>query len=231
MRKSIPPELETEILKKYGQGATGPEISAWLKRIHSIDAKPRAVQRLVQRIGKERAPIARAVVQEKLSKTLTSDLDAVEQLLADARGVRNQAGKLDDISAELERLAKVDIGQAFNASGQLLSLRDMPEDVRRAISSVELLRERGGIKATETGKAAESGTRAYTDEALKVRFWDKGRGLEMLARIRSNLAERALALQAMEVERKLLELRFKLSGAGGGAGGEDGVVLLPPESD
>lgn len=74
--------------------------------------------------------------------------------------------KSDDILRELLRLATTDIGKAFDEHGRMLPLKDMPEDVRRAIS---------GLEVTSLGDG-EVGT------VTKVKFWDKVRGLELLGK-------------------------------------------------
>jgi len=212
--RAIPPNLEAEVLAKAGEGLSCPRLAAWLKETHGLKVSARAVQRFLRDIAEERKPIAQAVIRDKLGKTLTADLDAVEGLLSRAEANELEVGKLDDIIEELERLAKIDVGQAFDKSGKLKDLKKMPQDVRRAIASVQIEHP-----LTRPGY-----------ELTKVRFWDKARGLELLARLRSNLAERTAAIAAMEQQRKLYELRFKLSGAGGGDAPE-GVVILPPEGD
>jgi phage terminase small subunit len=66
---------------------------------------------------------------------------------------------------ELRRIATVDIGQAFDAEGNLKPLKDIPPDVRRAIAAIEVEEEtekRGTIR--------------------KVKFWDKPKALELIGR-------------------------------------------------
>lgn len=72
--------------------------------------------------------------------------------------------KADDVLRELLRLARVDIGEAFDESGKLRPLHEMSEDVRRAIASVEATTDVSGTHVS------------------KVKFWDKARALEMLGR-------------------------------------------------
>jgi phage terminase small subunit len=80
--------------------------------------------------------------------------------------------KSDDILRELMRLAMVDIGQAFDEEGKFKALHEMPEDVRRAISGIEVdeLFEGSGRDRTQVG---------WTK---KIKFWDKVRGLELLGK-------------------------------------------------
>ncbi len=69
---------------------------------------------------------------------------------------------------EIARLAYVDISRAYDVNGGLLPLHDMPEDVRRAIASVEVTEER--VDGEVVG------------EIRKVKFWDKKGSLDLLGR-------------------------------------------------
>jgi phage terminase small subunit len=79
-----------------------------------------------------------------------------------ARAARVEV-KADDVLRELIRLFSVDIGKAFDINGKLLPIHDIPEDVRRAIASVESeeLFEGRGESRTRTG------------DLVKVKLHDK----------------------------------------------------------
>lgn len=82
-----------------------------------------------------------------------------------------QLAKIDasaeSIKLELARVAKVDIAQAFDAKGRVLPIHKMPEDVRRAISSIE----------------------RDTKGNLKIRFWSKNEAAGLLAKHHGLLRE------------------------------------------
>jgi phage terminase small subunit len=81
--------------------------------------------------------------------------------------------KADDILRELYRLATVDLGGAIDqATGRLLPLHEMPEDVRRAISSIE----------TEELWEGRGEDRERLGDLVKVKFWDKKAALELLGK-------------------------------------------------
>jgi phage terminase small subunit len=80
---------------------------------------------------------------------------------------------VERILKEIARLAMVDIGQAFNADGTLKPLKDMPEDVRRCISGIDV----DEIKITDL-----TGNNKVTGLTKKIRFWDKVKTLELLGR-------------------------------------------------
>lgn len=72
------------------------------------------------------------------------------------------------VLTEIARLAYVDITQAYDEHGGLLPLHQMPEDVRRAIASIEVAEER--VDGEVVG------------QIRKVKFWDKKGSLDQLGR-------------------------------------------------
>jgi phage terminase small subunit len=87
---------------------------------------------------------------------------------AQARRAARVEVQADDVLRELLRIARADIAQAFDESGALLPVQEMPEDVRRAIASIEVEQVGGDDGAVSFVK--------------KVRFWDKSKGLELLGK-------------------------------------------------
>lgn len=91
----------------------------------------------------------------------------------------------DRVLAEAMRLAFADLGQAFDEDGKLLPLSEMPEDVRRALSGVELVEMPG-----DTGA-----------QLRKVKLWDKPKSLELLMRHLGLLKDKVeLSLSAETLE-------------------------------
>lgn len=72
--------------------------------------------------------------------------------------------KSDDILRELLRIMNTDVGAAFDELGHMRPLKEMPEDLRRAISSVE-------VDQDDEGGAA-----------VKLRMWDKLKAIELLGK-------------------------------------------------
>ena len=91
-------------------------------------------------------------------------LSHVEVAAAIASGQAKRADRLqidsDRVLAELARSAFADPAGAFTETGAIRPIHDMPEDVRRAISSYEI----------------------DADGAVKVKFWSKPQTLEALGR-------------------------------------------------
>jgi len=90
--------------------------------------------------------------------------------------------KQDEVVLELKRIGLADPAAAFDQDGNLLELSQMPEDIRRAISSFEVEE-----RTTEEG---------MTRTVRRIRFWSKVDALDKLARHLGMLVDRT------EVEHK-----------------------------
>lgn len=77
--------------------------------------------------------------------------------------------KVDDVLRELALLASFDIGKAYDKRGAFLPLHEMPEDVRRAINSIEAV-EQTDSEGNVTGILK------------KIKFVDKKGPLELLGK-------------------------------------------------
>jgi len=78
-----------------------------------------------------------------------------------------------EVLSELVRIALADPMDAFNANGSMKPLHEIPASLRRTIS---------GMKVQETWNGLRGEEREQTGEIKELKFWDKTRGLEMLAR-------------------------------------------------
>lgn len=89
------------------------------------------------------------------------------------RGIRKEA-EVDAtrVLKELHRVALADIAGVFDDDGCVLPVKEIPEDVRRAIAGFE-------VEETWSG---EGDDRVQTGRIVKVKFWDKNRGIETLAK-------------------------------------------------
>jgi hypothetical protein len=139
--KRITGDMVAGMLKLAGSGKSAAEIAAWILAEHKVKVSDRAVRQHLAKVAKDREPLAKAVVQEQLSKTLTADITALDRLLGRAHQVELDAGnpeKLEELDKELARLALSDIEEAVDATGAVKPLAEMPLDVRKAIASVEV---------------------------------------------------------------------------------------------
>ena len=85
--------------------------------------------------------------------------------------VRRQ-NSVDRVLGELHRLAGADISLVFNEDGSPKPLHEIPEDVRRCISAVE-------VEELFEGRGE---ARAQVGLVHKFKLWDKGAALERLGR-------------------------------------------------
>lgn len=77
-----------------------------------------------------------------------------------------------EILRELKRIALADIGGAFDSEGRLLPIHQMPEEIRRTISGVEVDQLFDG----------EGPDKYQAGDTVKVKFWDKPKSLELLGK-------------------------------------------------
>lgn len=95
----------------------------------------------------------------------------VRRLLNEAKIAQQERTQItaDKILQELLLIARSDISKAFNKDGSLKPVHEIPEEVRRAISGVEVLENYVG------GKGGKIRTH-------KVKFWDKVAALGLLGK-------------------------------------------------
>lgn len=100
----------------------------------------------------------------------------------DVQAVVAQHLEREDISAqrilqELGRLALLDPIEYWDAHGNLKAVRDLSPAARAALAGFEII-----IKNAEAGDG-------ITDKVHKIKFWDKTRALEMLAKYHKLLTD------------------------------------------
>lgn len=140
----IPTALEGDILTRAGQGASAADLAAWLGADHGIEVSDRSVRTFLEKRRREREPIARAVIVENVTKSITTDLDALEYLAGKAREILQRATMgeklqpsiaLDAIKTELAvRAQRLKFAGGDEADG--------PKGDPRAASAVILLSPR-----------------------------------------------------------------------------------------
>jgi phage terminase small subunit len=140
---------------------------------------------------------------------------AVDEALK-ARAERVEV-KADDVLRELLRIARVDIGQAFDEKGRLRPLHEMPEDVRRGISGLE----------TEELWDGAGRDRVSIGQVRKVKFWDKVKALELLGKHLAIFTERVEhevvfeGLTDAQLEARLLAITSKVAATESKPGGDE----------
>jgi phage terminase small subunit len=119
-----------------------------------------------------RAGYSPKTAKQQGSRLLTyADVSAAIAAKASARSQRTGI-TADFVLGELYRLASVDIAGAFDEHGTLLPIHQIPEDVRRAISAIEV----------DEIVAKVGNTPMVIGHTKKVKFWDKRGSLQDLGR-------------------------------------------------
>ncbi len=78
--------------------------------------------------------------------------------------------KADEAMIECRRIALADVADAFDEDGSIKAIHDIPLDLRRCISGLE-------IEDIWEGKGKD---KVYIGRLVKIKFWSKDKNLEML---------------------------------------------------
>lgn len=113
--------------------------------------------------------------------------------------------KAEKILAELARLGFADPGEAFDANGVVLHPKQMPDGIRACLKSFE-------VEELLSDPDPDGGERFKIGRVVKVSFWDKPKGLELLGKNKGLFPNKV----ELGVESKTLEQLIT-----GSFGGED----------
>jgi len=91
---------------------------------------------------------------------------------------------------ELKKISMIDIRELFDGKGKMKAVKDWPDDIAQVVSSIEVFEE-------FEGKGEERHQIGWTK---RVKFWDKTKALDMLARS-----------HGMFIDRKVVEAGMGLS--------------------
>ena len=119
----------------------------------------------------------------KAPQVIAAAEERVRDILADAIDPNR-------VLRETARLAYSDIGQIFAADGTLLPVHKLPEDIRRSIASVEVVK-----------RNVDSGD-GKTDDVIKIRVWDKPKALEFLGKHLGLLTDKVEHSGALDIRWK-----------------------------
>lgn len=92
----------------------------------------------------------------------------------------------DDVLGELKRIGLSDIRELFDAQGQPVDVKNLPEGVARALASVEVQLIGGGETLDDGAK------KPAVVRVLKMKFWDKPKALELLGKYLKLWADRVV---------------------------------------
>lgn len=100
----------------------------------------------------------------------------IASAIAEAQAAQIQAAGItaQRVIEELATVAFSDVRNLLTEAGQLADLPSLPDSVTRAVSSIEVTKQR----------TQKDGTSVTEEWVSKVRQWDKLRALEMIAKLR-----------------------------------------------
>ena len=97
----------------------------------------------------------------------------------------------DNSMREAARLAYSDVRELFDEQGKLKPIKDWPEDMARAVASVEVVK--GNVDAGD----------GQRDTVVKLRLWDKTKALENLMKHHGQLVEQVKHSGALKITHEL----------------------------
>ena len=107
----------------------------------------------------------------------------------------------DRVLRESGRVAFSDIRDLFDAKGNLLPIKDWPEDIARAVAGVEVVKRN---VYSDDGKV---------DDVIKLKLWDKVSKLTNLMKFHGQLTEKVDLSVHVDVVERLAEARKRLNEA------------------
>ena len=146
-----------------------------------------------------RAGYSERVANREASRLLSNAV--IASAISEAQAARAQATGVtaELVLRELARLAFGDARAIFNGAGELRRPEDWPDDLAAAIASVEVVTASRGEGVVE--------------HVAKIKLWDKGRALELLARHLGMLNDK-IKLEAGEgLAETLIKARKRRRGA------------------
>lgn len=222
----IPPKLKDDLLRMRGAGKIAAELREWLSAEHGIEVTLRGVQRYLERIDKERAPIARAVAIQELTGKVVADLDGFEGIIKRAeRDERASEKKVNyaDVEKTLVAIATAKLGDYFQSDGSLKPMSEWTEDQHLAAESVKI---REVTEESETDDGAPMKKTEARVVALKLRDSEKA-SVDLVA-VRERKVARELAMKSRDQQAKVRATRLEMAGAGAPRDGDQKrVVVLP----
>jgi phage terminase small subunit len=107
----------------------------------------------------------------------------------------------DRVLREAGRVAYSDIRQLFDEKGQLLPIKEWPDDIARAVAGVEVVK-----------RNVDSGD-GKLDDVIKLKLWDKVSKLTNLMKYHGQLTEKVEVSGNVNVVERLLAGRKRVANA------------------
>ena len=112
---AIPQKFNDQIMERLFNGETQNQIAAWLEKEHGIKVNPRTVGTRIAIIEKQREPLAREILKDKLESHIGQDLEMMRNTLNKLDRVFNALGQKMDTDAPEGNLESL-IGRVPRAS-------------------------------------------------------------------------------------------------------------------
>lgn len=90
--ETISEEIKKEMLERIAQRETLSSISNWLRDTHGFQRGVSApnISKYVNKLAKERAQVTRAIAEEKLAESVSSDIDCLDDMIKKFRRLTDQ---------------------------------------------------------------------------------------------------------------------------------------------
>ncbi|MBK7892897.1 MAG: terminase small subunit [Bdellovibrionales bacterium] len=129
------------------------------------------------------------------------EIQAAIQAEMDKRSKRTNI-TADNVLKELMRIATADLSGAYDEQGRLKPIHEIPEDTRRAMSGIKVFEEFDGFGQD----------RVKIGEVREVKFWDKPKSLEILARHLKLLTDKVEVSGSVTISDRLAKARKRVRG-------------------
>lgn len=129
----------------------------------------------------------------------------VSEAIAEAQAERAARVEVqsDEVLREIKLFAMADPADLFDSDGVFLPISQMPPTIRRAIASFEI---------EELFEAGSDGKKFCIGRTVKVKLWDKPKGLELLGKHLKLWAERQILEAGSSLESLVLAAASRMRG-------------------
>ena len=125
------------------------------------------------------------------------------------------------IIREAARVGISDIKDLFDADGHIIPTHLLPDDIRKAVSSIKVLHTKVDVDVQEGDERVTTTTE--TTQTTQFKFWDKLKGLDLVAKLKG-LMKPQVAIEAGDSWEQVL---VRMTAAQAKARALDGAVTEP----
>lgn len=136
----ITPELQLEIQNRAAVGWSARQISDWLHNEHGIKYSHVSVNRRIKKYRSERKQYSEEILKPYLEKTLTADLELLDEIIKDARKVLKDAQKVGEPRLVLSAIDRLD--KLLNTRRKFVGIDDKDDDTETVDINYKEMAER-----------------------------------------------------------------------------------------